>query len=88
VSITEKQVSLGASKGGLDHEDWTRISYVPHRPSRPPNQIAREYHHHHTDIPSPPNPIAYEPDACDYSPQHEGNHPKAFEALATLLQAL
>jgi hypothetical protein len=52
------------------------------------NQIAREYHHHHTDIPAPPNPIAYEPDACDYSPQHEGNHPKASEALATLLQAL
>jgi hypothetical protein len=25
----------GASKGGLDHEDMIRISYVPNRPSRP-----------------------------------------------------
>jgi hypothetical protein len=27
--------TLGGSKGGLDHEDWIRISCVPHRPSRP-----------------------------------------------------
>jgi hypothetical protein len=25
----------GSSKGGLDHEDRIRISYVLHRPSRP-----------------------------------------------------
>jgi hypothetical protein len=35
-----------ASKGGLDHEDWIRLSFVLHRPSRPRsaydlNQIKR-----------------------------------------------
>jgi hypothetical protein len=31
-----RYIPWGASKGGLDNEDRIRISYVPHRPSRPP----------------------------------------------------
>jgi hypothetical protein len=27
--------TLGGSNGGCDHEDWIRLSCVPHRPSRP-----------------------------------------------------
>jgi hypothetical protein len=30
-----EQVKLGTSKGGLDHEDGTRIFYVLHGPFRP-----------------------------------------------------
>jgi hypothetical protein len=31
----------GASTGGLDYEDWTPISYVPHRPSKPQSEMIK-----------------------------------------------
>jgi hypothetical protein len=49
----------GASKGDLDHEDRIRISYVPHRPSRPP--IGHDLKQNKTIYRSPFDIVSHQP---------------------------
>jgi hypothetical protein len=41
ISNVPRPPNTRASIGGLDHEDWTQISYVPHRPSKPRSEMIK-----------------------------------------------